>query len=158
MKNYKRNHISDDGDDICPNNENKKMKIKFKNKNKSKEKKHPKITKNNNSEVDNYSNEKTENVDNIDIDIESYKDCIYVYTDNNNNKYLYTYQKVTSDKKTYELRYKDRLNCKGRAKYNIEEKAIIVTQICSIEYENHNYIKNEIIRKKLEIKKLIQKK
>ena len=38
-------------------------------------------------------------------------------------------------KKSYELRCKDRLNCKGRAKYIIVDKTIIVSQKCSIDYE-----------------------
>ena len=37
----------------------------------------------------------------------------------------------------------------GRAKYNIDDKNIIVTQKCSIEYEQHNYVQEEIIMNKI---------
>ena len=62
---------------------------------------------------------------------------------------MYTFQRFALDKQFYELRCKDRLNCKGRAKYNIDDKTIIVSQKCSIDYEQHNYAQEEIIYNKI---------
>ena len=83
---------------------------------------------------------------------DSKEDNIYVYTENE-KKYLYIFHKPSKDKKFYELRCKDR-NCKGRAKINIDTDIITITQKCKIEdFENHNYIQEEIIRKKIGNKK-----
>ena len=78
------------------------------------------------------------------------KGGIYIYIDNDNNKYFYTFQKVSSDDNFFELRCKDRNNCKGRAKYDIQTGEINVTQKCTlIKYEDHNYIKEERIKEKI---------
>ena len=74
-------------------------------------------------------------------EIKSFKNCIYVFKDNN-NKYLYTFHKK-SNNNIYALRCKDRTNRKGRACYNLL-KIISVTQQCSVEYENHNYVQNKL--------------
>ena len=52
-------------------------------------------------------------------------------------------------KKIVELRCKDRLNCKGRARYNVEDGIINITQNCTLKYEEHNYSKNIIIQNKI---------
>lgn len=48
------------------------------------------------------------------------KEGLYIYTDNDNNKYFYSFQKVSSDGNYFGLRCKDSNNCKGRAKYDIQ--------------------------------------
>ena len=75
----------------------------------------------------------------------STKENIYIYKDGNNNKYLYTFQKTTSDNKIIELKCKERLHCKGRAKFNIEDNSITITQNCNIKYEELNYAQNKLI-------------
>ena len=78
------------------------------------------------------------------------KEGIYIYTDSENNKYFYSFQKVSSDGNYFELRCKDRNNCKGRAKYDIQTGDINITQKCTIiKYEDHNYIKEEKIKEKI---------
>ena len=68
------------------------------------------------------------------------KEGIYVYHDEIGNKYLYSFHKISNDGTYYELRCKDRTNCKGRAKYIIESGEIQIIQICTInKYEDHNY-------------------
>ena len=67
----------------------------------------------------------------------------------NNNKILYAYHKANNNKKIVELRCKDRLNCKGRAIYNVEDGVINITQNCTLKYEEHNYSKNIIIQNKI---------
>jgi len=78
-----------------------------------------------------------------------YKDKIFVYTDANKKKYLYIFHRQSNDKEYNDLRCKDR-NCSGRAKYNIKAEIITISQNCSLEkYEDHNYIKEEVIREKI---------
>ena len=66
---------------------------------------------------------------------------------------LYIFKKIKKKKFhkelgfTYHLGCKDR-NCEGRAQYDITEKIIKITQDCSIEYKEHNYIKEKLNRKK----------
>ena len=75
------------------------------------------------------------------------KEGLYIYIDEDNNKYLYSFQKVSKDGNYFELRCRVINNCKGRAKYNIQTGDINITQKCAIfKYEDHNYIKEEIIR------------
>ena len=75
---------------------------------------------------------------------------IYVYIDNDKNKYLYVFHKKSQNTKIIELRCKDRKNCKGRAQYNLETEEIKVTIKCTIDkYENHNYLKSQIIKDKI---------
>ena len=77
------------------------------------------------------------------------KKDIYIYTDNQKRKYFYTYHKISKNKDYYQLRCKDR-KCNGRAKYDLEKKEIIITQDCTLNnYEEHNYLKSEIIRNKI---------
>ena len=64
-------------------------------------------------------------------------------------KIFVQFHNVSKEKNYYELRCKDR-NCNGRAKINIDTGIISITQKCTIEdYENHNYIQEGIIRKKI---------
>ena len=68
---------------------------------------------------------------------------------------MYSFHKVSKEKNYYEIRCKDR-NCNGRAKINIDTGIISITQKCTIEdYENLNYIQEEIIRKKIRNKETI---
>ena len=90
-----------------------------------------------------------EEMDDINKDIN--RDNIYIYTEEG-KKYLYVFQKISKEKDFYELRCKDR-NCNGRAKININNNIMIITQKCSLDdYESHNYIQDEIIRKKIKNK------
>ena len=82
-------------------------------------------------------------------DIGDNKKDIYIYTYNQKRKYFYTYYKVSKNEDYYQLRCRDR-KCNGRAKYDLEKKEILITQDCTLNnYEEHNYIKSEIIRNKI---------
>ena len=49
-----------------------------------------------------------------------------------------------------ELRCKDRLNCKGRAKYDLDTKITTITKKCRLNnYQDHNYVKNDYIKDKI---------
>ena len=73
------------------------------------------------------------------------KYTLYIQEDKDKNKKIYSFHKEHGF--TYDLRCKDR-NCEGRAQYDITEKIIKITQDCSIEYKEHNYIKEKLNRKK----------
>ena len=62
---------------------------------------------------------------------------------------IYTYYKTY--KEMYYLRCYDR-KCSGAEAYNITNVKIEETLKCSKTYENHNYIKESIIKKKLKNK------
>jgi hypothetical protein len=54
-------------------------------------------------------------------------------------------------KNTYNLRCND-WHCKGAADYDIEAGKIIINKPCTKNYENHSYIKEELIIKKIRAK------
>ena len=51
-------------------------------------------------------------------------------------------------KNTYNLRCSDR-QCKGTADYDIESGKVTINKSCTKNYENHSYIKEELIIKKI---------
>ena len=74
---------------------------------------------------DKNNKEKKEN-DNSELSSEKIKDAkegIYIFEDANKNKLLFSFHKISNDGLFYELRCKDRA-CKGRAKYDIQNKDI----------------------------------
>ena len=75
------------------------------------------------------------------------KYILYIQENKDKNKKIYTYYKEHGF--TYDLRYKDR-NCEGRAQFDLTDKIIKITQDCSIEYNEHNYIKEKLFSEKIE--------
>lgn len=64
---------------------------------------------------------------------------------------IYIYQKLSKNKKVLELRYKDKKNCKRPAQYDFESEELKITSKCTIgKYEDHSYIRTQIIREKYE--------
>jgi hypothetical protein len=50
-----------------------------------------------------------------------------MYTQMKKNNYLYAFQKISNNGLFYDLRCKDR-SCKGRVKYDINKREIIIIQ------------------------------
>jgi len=101
---------------------------------------------------DHIINEKNEEKGN---DNNTAKEGIYIYDVANNNKLLYSFHKISREGFFYELRCRDR-SCKGRVKYDIISKDIIITKACSIkEYDDHNYIKETKNRERIKKKQKI---
>ena len=72
-----------------------------------------------------------------------------MYTQMKKNNYLYAFQKILNNGLFYDLRCKDR-SCKGRVKYDINKREIIIIQSYILaEYENHNYVKEKLIKKRI---------
>jgi hypothetical protein len=69
---------------------------------------------------------------------------LFFYKDTDNNEKIYTYHRNYNE--YYHLRCTDR-KCLGTAKYNKINGKIEICKICSIEFENHSYIKEKIIKK-----------
>ena len=136
-KSYKRADMQNDTDlDNIPIEKDKKEKMVI---NKAKNKSNDKIDK-----------QEHNNGFNSESDEEGFKYNTYVYYDEKEkNKYLFTAHKLSKNKEYIELRCKDRKECKGRAKFNLSNEVIIITQPCTIKYELHNYVKAEIIREKI---------
>ena len=75
------------------------------------------------------------------------KYTLYIQEDKDKNKKIYSYHKEHGF--TYDLRCKDR-NCEGRAQHDLTDKIIKITQDCSIEYKEHNYVKEKLFFEKIE--------
>ena len=69
------------------------------------------------------------------------KYTLYIQEDKDKNRKIYSYHKEHGF--TYDLRCKDR-NCEGRAQYDLTDKIIKITQDCSIENKEHNYVKEKL--------------
>ena len=137
-KSYKRADMQNDTDlDNIPIEKDKKEKMVI---NKAKNKNKDKIEK---QEHNNSLNSDSD-------DEKGFKYNTYVYYDEKEkNKYLFTAHKLSKNKEFIELRCKERKECKGRAKFNLSNEVITITQPCTIKYELHNYVKSEIIREKI---------
>ena len=108
------------------------------------------INKKNNNKSDNKNTQEKDNNLDSESDEEEFKYNTYVYYNaKERNKYLFTAHKVSKNKAYIELRCKDRKQCKGRAKFNISNEIITITQPCTIKYEVHNYVKSDIFREKI---------
>ena len=130
-------------DDLKDISEHLFEKEKFKETNKIKDKNlKTKKERTTNTKNDEYSSENEE--------INSNYPEIYIYIDNDKNKYLYVFHEKPQNSKIIELRWKDCKNCKGRAQYNLETEEIKVTIKCTIDkYESHNYLKEQLIKDKI---------
>lgn len=110
---------------------------------------------NNNDKKDEINNITTNHNDSDDNISNDEEEGIYIYYDENKNKKLYCFHKISTDKQFSELRCIDRRNCGGRARYNIEKKEIsIIKESTLVEYEMHNYIKEQIIIEKIKQNKV----
>ena len=71
---------------------------------------------------------------------------LFFYKDNNRNNKSYTFHRIY--KEFYHLRCTDR-KCSGTAKYNIINGEIQITKDCTLSYDQHSYIKEHLIKKKI---------
>ena len=78
---------------------------------------------------------------------------LFFFKNKDNNEKLYTFHRIY--KEFYYLRCTDR-HCGGTAKYNTLT-GITESNECSIEFQNHSYVKEALIKKKLKKIKLKMK-
>ena len=139
------NSIADEAEDINYNEYKEEM-LQLRQLN-LKKKRENKITnqrlKTSNNEKEN--EEKDSIIDNINQD-EQIHPVIFFYINKNKNKKMYTYHKTY--KEYYYLRCTDR-QCSGTAKYNQINGNIEEMAKCSKLYENHNYVRESLIKKSL---------
>ena len=76
---------------------------------------------------------------------------IFFYENKNSQKQMFSFHRRV--KNTYNLRCSDR-PCKGTADYDIENGKITINKPCTKNYENHSYIKEELIIKKIRAKEI----
>lgn len=138
---------------------NKKInKLKKKRFDKINEKRYQKNNKNNNNKSNVHRKEKkiisadSEEDINSDKCVQSKKEeeiipNIFFLKDKDNNDKMYSFHRVY--KEYYYLRCSDR-HCNGTAKYNTLSGIITENNQCNIEFENHSYAKESIIKKKIE--------
>ena len=93
----------------------------------------------------------SENESNSDIDSSKKVNpeehpVIFFYENDRSQKKMYSFHRKINN--IYNLRCTDR-HCKGTADYDIETGKIIPNKQCTKNYENHSYIKEELIIKKI---------
>ena len=76
---------------------------------------------------------------------------IFFYENKKLQKQMYSFHRRV--KNTYNLRCTDR-QCKGTADYDIESGKVTINKPCTKNYENHSYIKEEIVIKKIRAKEI----
>ena len=92
-------------------------------------------------------NEDTISEDNNKINnLDNSHPYIFFIKDEEENEKSYTYHRTY--KEYYHLRCTDR-KCLGTAKYNIANGKIEINTKCSIKYDEHSYIKEKLIQKKI---------